>query len=178
METVKQKENKSFSALKESFGYKNTLQGSRIQKIIVSVGTGSLKDKKKEEIIIDRLQKITGQRPHATAAKKSIATFKVREGDTVGYAVTLRGSRMYAFFDRFIHIAVPRTRDFRGFSRDSVDRMGNLTLGIKEHTIFPETSDEETKDVFGLAMTVTTTAKTKEEGTAFFEHLGLPFKKK
>lgn len=106
----------------------------------------------------------------------SIATFKLREGDTVGLAATLRGSRMYDFLDKLIHVAIPRTRDFRGLPATAIDEMGNLTIGIKEHTIFPETSDEDIKDVFGLAVTVVTTAKTKAEAEMFFRHLGMPLR--
>ena len=106
----------------------------------------------------------------------SIASFKVREGDTVGLQTTLRGARMYDFLDKLIHIALPRTRDFRGLKATAIDEMGNLTIGIKEHTIFPETSDEDVKDVFGLAITVVTNCKTKEEAEAFFRHLGVPLR--
>ena len=98
----------------------------------------------------------------------------MREGDTVGLQVTLRGPRMYDFLDKLIHIALPRTRDFRGLPILAIDDMGNLTIGIREHTIFPETSDEDLKDVFGLAVTIVTTAKDKKEAEAFFRHLGLP----
>src|SRR4029079_5884982 len=131
-------------------------------------------DKKQIEVIEDRLAKITGQKAAARGARMSIASFKVREGDTVGLQVTLRGARMYDFIDKLIHIALPRTRDFRGLSAKSIDDMGNLTIGIRENTIFPETSDEDLKDVFGLAITIVTTAKSKPEAEAFLRHLGLP----
>ena len=107
-------------------------------------------------------------------ARISIASFKVREGDTVGLQITMRGARMYDFLDKLIHIALPRTRDFRGLSAKAIDDMGNITIGIKEHTIFPETSDEDLKDVFGFAVTIVTTAKGKDEAEAFFRHLGMP----
>lgn len=162
---------------KKVSGYKNPMQAPKIQKVVVSVGVGSLKDKNKIKLIEDRLIKITGQKAAPRGAKISIANFKSREGDVVGYQVTLRGARMYDFLEKLIHIALPRTKDFRGISRDSADEMGNYTLGIKESTIFPECADEELKDVFGLAITIVTTAKSKTEAQAFLEHLGFPFKK-
>lgn len=158
-------------------GYKNPMECPRVLKVIVSAGVGSFKDKKKLEIVADRLSKITGQKSAVRGAKQSIASFKVRAGDPVGYQVTLRGARMYDFLDRFLNIALPRTKDFRGISKRSVDGMGNITIGIKEHTIFPETVDEELKDVFGIAVTVVTTAKDKKNAEAFFTYLGFPFKK-
>lgn len=158
-------------------GYKNPMQFPRIMKVIVSSGVGSFKDKAKFKVVEDRLMRITGQKAAPRGAKVSIATFKSREGDVVGYQVTLRGARMYEFLDRLVHIALPRTKDFRGISPTAADEMGNYTLGIKEHTIFPEASDEDLKDVFGLAVTIVTTAKSKEELIAFLTHLGFPFKK-
>ncbi len=177
METLKTKINKGFDALKGSHGYKNKMEAPRILKVIVSTGVGSYKDKNKMKVVEDRLMKITGQKPAPRGAKVSIANFKSRTGDIVGYQVTLRGNRMYDFLEKLIHISLPRTKDFRGISPDATDEMGNYTLGIKEHTIFPETSDEELKDVFGLAITIVTTAKSKAEARAFLEHLGFPFKK-
>lgn len=167
----------SFATMKEKFGYKNPMQSPKLSKIVISTGTGSVKDKKKVELIADRLAKITGQKPAPRSSKKSIASFKVRQGDLVGYQITLRGKRMYDFIDKLVHIALPRTKDFRGISKTAVDQMGNYTLGIKEHTIFPETADEDLKDVFGFGLTVVTTSKNKEETIAFLEYLGFPFKK-
>ena len=158
-------------------GYKNPMQMPRILKVVVSSGVGSFKDKTKFKVVEDRLMRITGQKPAPRGAKISIASFKSRQGDVVGYQVTLRGQRMYDFLDRLVHLALPRTKDFRGISPDAVDEMGNYTLGIKEHNIFPETSDEELKDVFGMAITIVTTAKSKEEVLAFLTHLGFPFRK-
>ena len=178
METVKEKLQKAFDALKQGFGYKNRFAAPKLVKVVVNTSTGSTKDKKKIEIVQDRLAKIVGQRPSPRAAKKSIATFKLREGDIIGYSATLRGFRMCNFLDKLINIAIPRMRDFQGISRESIDEMGNLTIGIKEHTIFPETSDEDLKDVFGLSITVVTTAKTKKEAEAILEHVGVPFVKK
>ena len=167
----------SFKSMKEKFGFANPMQSPRLQKIVISTGIGSIKDKKKVELIADRLSKITGQKPAVRGAKKSIATFKVRTGDPVGYQITLRGKRMCDFIDRLVHIALPRTKDFRGISRTAVDEMGNYTLGIKEHTIFPETADEDLKDVFGIGITVVTSSKEKAQTLAFLEYLGFPFKK-
>ncbi|MFC1775471.1 50S ribosomal protein L5 [Patescibacteria group bacterium] len=178
MESTKQKQNKMFDTLKGIFEYKNVMQTPRVTKVIVSTGVGSTQDKDKIKLIPERLAKITGQKPTARAAKKSIATFKLREGDIVGYAVTLRGQRMHSFLDKLFNVVLPRTRDFKGLNRTAIDEMGNLTIGIKEHTIFSETSDEELKNVFGLSITLTTTAKTKEEAEKLFEEIGVPFKKK
>ena len=158
-------------------GYKNPMQAPRILKVVVSAGVGSFKDKSKFKVVEDRLARITGQKSAPRGAKISIASFKSRQGDTVGYQVTLRGARMFDFLDRLVHIALPRTKDFRGVSPDAADEMGNYTLGIKEHTIFPETSDEELKDVFGLAITIVTTAKSKGEVGVLLTHLGFPFRK-
>lgn len=174
MSITKQKQQEGYLALAETFGYTSPMQGPRISKVVVSSGVGKKRDKKQLEVVADRLAKITGQKPSERPARISIASFKVREGDTVGYQVTLRGARMYDFVDKLIHIALPRTRDFRGLSAKAIDEMGNLTIGIKEHTIFPETSDEDLKDVFGLAITIVTTAKSKQEAEAFFRHLGMP----
>lgn len=163
--------------MKGQFGYKNPMQAPRLVKVVISTGVGSLKDKKKLELIADRLSKITGQKPAPRSAKKAIATFKSREGDLVGYQVTLRGSRMCEFLDKLLNVALPRTKDFRGLKGESIDEMGNYTIGVKEHTIFPETSDEELKDVFGLAITVVTTSNDKKVTRAFLEYLGFPLKK-
>jgi large subunit ribosomal protein L5 len=177
MKTIKEKTKEAYAVLKDTQGYKNPMQSPRILKVVVSAGIGSFKDKKKIELAIDRLSKITGQKPSTRGAKQSLAAFKVREGDPVGLQVTLRGNRMSSFIDKLIDIALPRTKDFRGISLRSIDQMGNYTLGIKEHTIFPETADEELKDVFWLAVTIVTTATDKKELEAFMRHLGFPFKK-
>lgn len=173
----KQKQQTAFEALSESQGYKNRMRAPRIEKVVVSSGTGKAKDKKRNELVAEKLALITGQKASPRAARVSIAQFKMREGDIVGFQVTLRGARMYDFIDKLIHIALPRTRDFRGINDTAVDDMGNITIGIKENTIFPETSDEDLKDVFGLAVTIVTSAKSKAEALAFFRHLGVPFKK-
>jgi len=177
MKTTQEKIKGAYEALKESQKYTNVMQAPRLTKVIVSSGVGSFKDKKKIPLVADRLEKITGQKAAQKGAKISIAAFKVRQGDPVGMQITLRGKRMYSFVDKLVNIALPRTKDFRGISANSIDEMGNYSFGIKEHTIFPETSDEDLKDVFGLGVTVVTTAKTKPEAFAFLSHLGFPFKK-
>ena len=163
--------------MKGEFGYTAKLAAPRLVKVVVSATTGRSKDKNRNEMVMGRIAKITGQKPSLRAAKKSIAAFKLREGDKIGVAVTLRGARMVGFLDKFFNVAIPRTRDFRGYDKKSVDEMGNLTLGVKEQSIFPETTDEEIKDLFGLAVTMVTTAKNKKEATRFFELIGTPFKK-
>ncbi len=177
MKTTKEISKGAYAVLKDEFGFKNVMQSPRLVKVVVSTGFGSIKDKKKIELIADRISRITGQKAAVRKAKKSISSFKVREGDPVGYQITLRGARMYDFLDRLIHVAFPRTKDFRGISRTSIDEMGNYTLGIKEHTIFAETTDEELKDVFGMAVTIVTTSSDKKQTERFLEVIGLPFKK-
>ncbi|MES3005262.1 MAG: 50S ribosomal protein L5 [Patescibacteria group bacterium] len=177
MEFTKTKIAQSFKALQADFGYKNAMQAPKIQKVVISAGVGAVKDKKKLDIVEDRLSKITGQKPVRKGAKQSVAAFKIRQGDTVGMQITLRGARMNDFIDRLIHIALPRTKDFRGISINGIDSMGNYTLGIKENTIFPECGDEDLRDVFGLAVTFVTNIKNPLETKAFLTHLGFPFKK-
>jgi len=167
----------TFNALKSELGYKNVMQVPKIVKVVVSTGVGKVnKDKKRLDLIVDRLARITGQAPAPRASKKSIANFKSRAGDIVGYQVTLRGANAKTFLDKLIHIVFPRTKDFRGLSTKAFDEMGNITLGLKEHVVFPETSDEDAKDIFGMAITITTTAKNKKEAESFLRHMGLPLK--
>ncbi len=175
--TMKEKVAGSFEALKGAFNYKNVNQAPKIEKVIVSTGTGKIEDKNRLELIQDRLARITGQKCSPRPARLSIASFKLREGDIVGYQVTLRGSQMYNFLDKLIHIALPQTRDFRGLKVSAIDEMGNITLGIKESSIFPETHDEDLKDVFGLAVTIVTTARSREEAEALLRFIGLPLQK-
>ena len=177
METVQTRLASVFESLKSDFGYVNVNQAPTIEKIVVSVGTGRVDDKAKIALIQDRLAQITGQKAAPRAARLSIASFKLREGDIVGYQVTLRGQRKLDFLNKLIHIALPQTRDFRGLKTSSIDEMGNYTLGIKEHTIFPETADEDIKDVFGMSITIVTTAKGKKEAEALLRHIGLPLQK-
>lgn len=177
--TIKEKEIQAFEKMKETFHFKNIMAAPRLKKIVVNTGTGTpmKKDKNKNDAIADRLAKITGQKGALRGAKQSISSFKIRQGDPIGIVVTMRGNRMYAFLEKLINVALPRTKDFRGINRKAVDDIGNLTLGIKEHTIFPETADEDIRDVFGMSITLVSSAKNKKEGLAFFEILGIPFKK-
>ncbi len=179
MKSTKEIEKNAYETMKGQFGYKNKMAAPHLVKIIISSGTGSgiKRDKNKNDFLTDRLSKITGQKPALRQAKKSVASYKTRQGDPIGLVTTIRGTRMHAFFDKLINVAIPRTKDFRGIDRKIVDNIGNMTLGIREHTIFPETGDEEIKDVFGMAITVVTTAKSKKEAISFFELLGVPFKK-
>jgi large subunit ribosomal protein L5 len=177
MKSVKELEKEIFERLKKDLGYRNLMQAPRLVKVVCSAGVGSFKDKKKYDLVSDRLAKIAGQKAAPRGAKKSVAEFKTRTGDVVGYQVTLNGPRMYGFLDKLFNVALPRTKDFRGISDKAIDDMGNLTIGIKEHTIFPETGDEELKDVFGFAVTLVSTAKSKEEARRFFSEIGAPFKK-
>jgi large subunit ribosomal protein L5 len=178
MSIIRAQEKKAFEAMRSAFDYTNALEAPRLVKAVVATGTGKVKDAKRTALIEDRLARITGQKAAPRGAKKSIATFKVRQGDVVGYQVTLRGARMYDFLDKLVHVALPRTRDFRGIPVGAIDSVGNVTIGIKEHTIFPETTDEDLKDVFGLALTVVTTAQNKNEAEAFLRQLGFPLQEK
>jgi large subunit ribosomal protein L5 len=177
--TIKEKEVQAFEKMKETFHYKNAMAAPKIKKIVLNTGTGTAmkKDAKKNDAILERLAKITGQKGALRGAKQSVSSFKIRQGDPIGIVTTLRGKRMIAFLEKLLNIALPRTKDFRGINRKAVDDIGNLTIGIKEHTIFPETADEDIRDVFGLSITIVSSAKNKKEGTAFFELLGVPFKK-
>ena len=174
METTQTRIKNAYGVLKTDFGYTNVMQAPRVEKVVVSVGTGRVQDKAKIALIQDRLAQITGQKPAPRPAKKSIASFKLRQGDIIGYQVTLRGARMMHFLDKLINLALPQTRDFRGLKVTAIDDMGNYSIGIKEHTIFPECGDEELRDVFSLSITIVTTAKTKKEAEAFLRHIGLP----
>lgn len=177
MKTLKEKQKDAFEAMKKASKLENAMQAPKVTKVVVSAGIGSFKDKKKIELAGDRIAKITGQKPVLKGAKKSIASYKSREGDPMGYQVTLRGERMWHFLEKLINIALPRTKDFRGLPNTSADGMGGYSIGIKEHSIFPETTDEELKDVFGLGVTVVTNMKKKEDTRKFLELMGFPIKK-
>jgi len=177
METVQTRIASVFETLKGDFGYKNVNEAPTIEKVVVSVGTGRIEDKGKIALIQDRLAMITGQKAAPRAARMSIASFKLREGDIVGYQVTLRGQRKMEFLNKLIHIALPQTRDFRGLKVSSIDEMGNYTLGIKDNTIFPENADEDIKDIFGMSITIVTTTNDKAESEALLRHIGFPLKK-
>ena len=163
--------------MKEEFGYINDLAVPKIEKIIVNVGIGKYHgEKDKIEEIINGLQNITGQRPVKTKARKAIAGFKIRENMEIGMKVTLRGKRMWDFMDRLINAALPRTRDFQGISSNSVDKNGNLSIGVKEHIVFPEIFSERVRNIFSLQITLVTSAKNKREGLELFKLLGFPIK--
>ena len=163
--------------MRVKFGYKSVMAAPRIEKVTVNVGSGRIaaEPKLKERIEKD-IGLITGQKPAPRIAKKSIAGFKVRQGMMVGFVSTLRGKRMYDFVDRLISVALPRSRDFRGIDQKSFDAKGNLNLGIREQTIFPEVIYESSKDIFPFQVTVTTTAKTREEGIELLKLIGFPIK--
>ena len=164
-------------ALQKEFGVKNVMAVPKVEKVVVSTGIGKIvKDEKTIEKIVNDLAKLTGQKSVYRKAKKSIASFKVREGVNIGIMVTLRGKRMYDFMDRLISVALPRSKDFRGIDTNNFDKNGNLNLGIKESSIFPEVTYETLKDVFGLEVTVVTTARDKEKGIALLKLMGFPIK--
>jgi large subunit ribosomal protein L5 len=179
MKSVKEIEKSSFEKMKGQFGYTNPLAAPRLTKVVLSVGTGKAvkNDRNRNELVLDRLTKITGQKPAIRKAKKAIASFKTRQGDVIGVMVTLRGEKMFSFLDKLLNVSLPRTKDFRGVNASGVDEHGNFTMGIKEHTIFPEIKDEELKDVFSLAVTFVTTAKSKPEASEFLKLIGVPFAK-
>lgn len=165
-------------ALVEKFNYKNVMEIPKIEKITVNMGLGQGKDNQKFiQAAIEEMGIITGQRPVATTAKKSVANFKVREGMTVGAKVTLRGDQMYEFLDRLVSVALPRVRDFRGVNANAFDGRGNYTLGVKEQMIFPEIEYDKVDAVRGMDITFVTTAKTDEEAKALLALMGMPFSK-
>ena len=166
-------------AMRVKFGYKNVMAIPKIEKVVVNVGFGRkavAKETKTIEKIEQDITKITGQKVAMRKAKQSISGFKLRQGMDVGMAVTLRGRRMYDFIDRLISIALPRSRDFHGLDQKAFDQHGSLSIGIKEQTIFPEVTYESLKDIFSLQITVTTTAKSKEEGVELLRLIGFPIK--
>ena len=165
-------------ALVDKFGYKNIHQVPRLNKIVINMGAGECTHNSKlAETIVKQLSKIAGQKCVITRAKKSIATFKLREGMPVGAMVTLRGQRMYDFLQKLNCVVLPRIRDFRGVSSKSFDGRGNYTLGLKEQALFPEISYDEVDVVQGMNISIITTANTDEEGRALLAELGVPFKK-
>jgi len=164
--------------LKEKFGYRNDLAAPRIIRVVVNVGFGRyFKEKDYIENVKKGLAAITGQKPILTKAKKSISSFKVRQGNIIGAKVSIGGDRMYDFIDKLVRITFPRVRDFRGINEKSVDNSGNLTVGFREHLSFPEIKSDEVDNVFGLEICISTSAKTREEGLELFKLLGFPFKK-
>jgi large subunit ribosomal protein L5 len=160
----------------KSYGYKNVMQVPRLEKVVLNIGLGeAIQDAKALESAEKDLTDITGQHPITTRSKKSIAAFRLREGMTIGMKVTLRGERMYHFFDKLVNVALPRIREFHGVSRDSFDGRGNYTLGFKEQIVFPEMDYDKIEKVRGLEVSIGTTAKTDDEGRQLLELLGMPF---
>jgi len=163
--------------LAQEFGYKNTMQVPVVEKIVINMGIGEgVADRKKVEAAANDLGLIAGQKAVITKARKSIATFKVRDGQPIGCKVTLRKSRMYEFMDRLVNIALPRVRDFRGLSPKSFDGGGNYTLGVKEHIIFPEIDYDKAADIWGMDITVCTSAKSQNEARALLSAFNFPFR--
>lgn len=166
-------------AMIKKFNYKNVNQVPKLVKITINSGLGDVKDNSKSiQLAQKELELISGQKPILTQAKKSVANFKIREGQSIGMKVTLRGTRMYEFFDKFISIALPRVRDFRGVSKKSFDGRGNYSMGVKEQLIFPEISYDQVEKVRGFDICITTTANTDEEARELLALLGMPFANK
>lgn len=184
MQTLKEKYKKEvIPAMMQHFSYKSIMAVPRIEKVVINTGFGKQtvhltadEQRKLRESVANDIALISGQRPILTRAKKSISTFKLREGMIIGAKVTLRRRRMDDFIEKLIKIALPRSRDFRGIDPKSLDDHGNLTLPIKEHIVFPEVTTEKAKQIFGLEVTIATSAKTKEEGLELLKLLGFPIK--
>lgn len=164
--------------LMEKFGYKSVMQLPKMEKIVINIGVGDATTNSKYlDEAVEELTAIAGQAPVVTKAKKSIAGFKIREGQPIGCKVTLRGEKMYEFLDKLVSISLPRVRDFRGVPKNSFDGRGNYTLGIKEQLIFPEIDFDKVKKVRGMDIVIVTTAKTDEEGRSLLALMGMPFRK-
>jgi len=162
----------------KEFNYKNIMQVPKLTKIVLNMGVGdAIENKKYLETALEEMMMISGQRPVKTKAKKSVAAFKVRKGMEIGCKVTLRGDRMYEFLDRFINIALPRVRDFRGVSNNSFDGKGNFAVGIKEQIIFPEIDYDKVEKIHGMDIVICTSAKTDEEARKLLEEFGMPYKR-
>jgi large subunit ribosomal protein L5 len=176
---LQQHRTKVIPAMQKEFKIENVMAVPKLSKITINVGVGRLfKDDKALARIAKDIEMLSGQKPVFRNAKKSIASFKIRQGVPVGISVTIRGKRMYDFVDRLINIALPSSKDFRGIEQKNIDQAGNLNLGLRESSIFPELNYENMKDIFSLQVTVTTTAHTHAEGVALLTHLGFPIKKK
>lgn len=171
-------ENEVVKSLMEKFNYSSKMQAPKIEKIVLNIGVGdAVSNSKLLDDAVNELTLITGQKPVVTRAKKSIAGFKLREGQAIGCKVTLRGERMYEFLDKLVSISLPRVRDFRGVPKNSFDGRGNYTLGVKEQLIFPEIDFDKVAKLRGMDIVFVTTAKTDEEGRALLTELGMPFAK-
>ena len=168
--------NEAVPALQQKFGYKNPMQIPKLSKIVINMGLGDCKDNPKAlELAVKELAAIAGQQPLVTKARKSIANFKVREGETVGVKVTLRGDKMWEFLDRLFNVALPRVRDFRGINPNAFDGRGNYAMGLKEQLIFPEIEYDKVEKIRGMEMIFVTTAQTDEECKELLRLLGMPF---
>jgi len=171
-------QNEAVPALKTAFNYRNVMEVPRIEKIVINIGLGeAMDDSKALEAAVTDLTTITGQKPIQTNSHKDIANFKLRAGRIIGAKVTLRGDRMWAFFDRLVNIALPRVRDFRGISPDSFDGRGNYTLGLRDQLIFPEIEYDKIDKLRGMEITIVTTAKNDEHSRELLRSLGMPFRK-
>lgn len=185
MAELKQKyEKEAIKGMQEKFGYKNKMAVPKIVKVVINTGFGRIvsaktKDEQKRfyEYVSENLALLSGQKPVLTQARKSISSFKLREGNIIGAKVTLRGKKMYNFLEKLINIVLPRSRDFKGISPKNVDKNGNMNIGIKEHIIFPEISPEKAPIILGLEITIVTNAKDKEKGLELFKLLDFPMKK-
>jgi large subunit ribosomal protein L5 len=165
-------------AMQREFGYQNVMQVPRLVKVVVNIGMGeALQNAKALDAASSQLAAITGQKPIITRAKKSIATFRLREGNPIGAKVTLRGNRMYDFLDRLFNVALPRVRDFRGVSSDSFDGRGNYTLGLREQLVWPELDYDSIDQVRGMEISIVTTARSDDEGLHLLQLLGMPFRR-
>ena len=165
-------------ALIKEFGYTTPMQAPKFEKIVINIGVGDAPTNSKAlDDAVAELATITGQHPVVTKAKKSIATFKVRQGQAIGCKVTLRGTRMYEFYDKLVSISLPRVRDFRGVSKNAFDGHGNYTLGVKEQLIFPEIDYDKVSKIRGMDVVIVTTANTDKEAFALLREMGMPFKK-
>ncbi|NJD02126.1 MAG: 50S ribosomal protein L5 [Ruminiclostridium sp.] len=163
-------------AMQSQFKYKSTMQIPKLEKVVLNMGVGEVKENPKAmDSAVNDMAIVTGQRPIITKAKKSVAAFKVREGMNIGCKVTLRGNKMYEFVDKLFNVALPRVRDFRGISGNSFDGRGNFSLGVREQLIFPEIEYDKVDKVRGMDIVFVTTARTDEEAKALLKHLGMPF---
>ena len=178
MQNLKEKYKEIVPKMMKEFEKSSPMAVPCVLKVVINVGTGKMRDKKEAiESVEKYLTQIAGQKVSPRPTKKAVASFKSREGMIVGYKATLRGDRMWDFLNRLVHLAIPRIRDFRGISLKSIDQGGNLTLGIREHIVFPEMIGEDVRNIFGLEVTVVTSAKNKEEAVRLFRALGFPLQR-
>jgi len=166
------------SKMKDKFGYKSNMAVPRISKVVLNVGISATKnDDKYIDLVVNTLSRITGQKPVLTKAKESISSFKIREGNVVGAAVVIRRFRMYDFIDKFINLTLPNVRDFRGLNQKSVDKHGNLSIGLREHLCFPEINPDEVENIHGLEVCIVTSTNDREQGLELLTLMGIPFAK-